>query len=128
MPLLYNYGPPAWTLYNSNPTGANTVRANIIAQESTSWYSDVITKINTAKNTYYPTKTLTITQNNGNVYTGSDLTTSNYDVVFIWTNQLPLQFYIYVSQWVAIGNDLGRGFWIFRGEKKYRIVWRCYGE
>ena len=33
MPLLYNYGPPAWTLYNSNPTGANTVRANIIAQE-----------------------------------------------------------------------------------------------
>ena len=87
MPLLYNYGPPAWTLYNSNPTGANTVRANIIANESTSsWYSDVLTKINTAKNTYYPTKTLTITQNNGNVYTGSDLTTSNYDVVFVWTD------------------------------------------
>jgi hypothetical protein len=89
MPLLYNVGPPAWTLYSnsSSPTGANTVRVNIIANESTSaWYTDVINKINTAKNTYYPTKTLTITQNNGTSYTGNDLTTSNYDVVFVWTD------------------------------------------
>jgi hypothetical protein len=88
MPLTYNFGPSAWNLYsNSNPTGANTVRVNIIANESTSsWYTDVITKINNAKNTYYPTKTLTITQNNGSSYTGSDLNTSNYDVVFVWTD------------------------------------------
>jgi len=88
MPLTYNFGPSAWNLYsNSNPTGANTVRVNIIANESTaSWYTDVITKINNAKNTYYPTKTLTITQNNGSSYTGSDLTTSKYDVAFVWTD------------------------------------------
>jgi hypothetical protein len=88
MPLLYNFGPPTWTLYsNSSSTGANTVRVNIIANESTSsWFTDVINKINTAKNTYYPTKTLTITQNNGSTYTGSDLSTSKYDVVFVWTD------------------------------------------
>ena len=64
-----------------------TVRVNVIGpSETASWYSDVITKITTAKNSLYPGYTLVITQNNNTSYLGSDLTTSNFDTVFIWTN------------------------------------------
>jgi hypothetical protein len=64
-----------------------SVRVNIIGPgETASWYADVITKITTAKNSLYPGYTLTITQNNSTSYTGSDLLTSNFDTVFIWTD------------------------------------------
>jgi hypothetical protein len=64
-----------------------TVRVNVIGPgETASWYSDVITKITTAKNSLYPGYTLTITQNNSTSYLGSDLLTSNFDTVFIWTD------------------------------------------
>ena len=69
------------------PSGTGTVRVNIIGpSESATWYSDVISKITSAKNTLYPGKTLTITQNNNSAYVGSDLTTSNFDCVLIWSD------------------------------------------
>ena len=72
---------------SSSPTGASTVRVNIIAaSETAAWYADVITKITSAKSSLYPTKTLTITQNNLSTYTGSDLTTANFDCIFIWAD------------------------------------------
>jgi len=72
----------------SAPTGANTnIRVNVIAAgETAAWYSDVLAKINAAKATYWPSTTLTITQNNNAAYSGSDLTTANFDCVFIWTD------------------------------------------
>ena len=64
-----------------------TVRVNIIAPgETAAWYADVITKITTAKNSLYSIYTLNITQNNSTTYTGSDLTTSNFDCVLVWTD------------------------------------------
>jgi len=67
--------------------GKSNIKVNIIApSEPAPWYSDVISKINTALTVNYPSKTLTITQNNNSSYAGSDLTTSNYDTVFIWTD------------------------------------------
>ena len=90
MPFLSN-----WLQINSqnvttpiSPTGGlATVRVNIIGpSETASWYSDVLTKIVTAMTGSYPTKTLQITQNNNTNYTGSDLTTTNFDCVFIWTD------------------------------------------
>lgn len=72
----------------SSPTGGlGTVRVNVIAPSETStWYSDVLAKINTAMTSLYPTKTLTITQNNSSSYAGTDLSTSNFDCVFIWSD------------------------------------------
>jgi hypothetical protein len=88
MPLFYNYGPSSGYLnYNSSSTGADTIRVNIIApSDSSTFYSDVLSKINTAKNLLYPGKTLTVTQNNSSSYSGSDISISNYDCVFIWSN------------------------------------------
>ncbi len=64
-----------------------TVRVNVVGPgETASWYADVITKITTARNLLYPGYTLIITQNNSTSYLGSDLTTSNFDCVFIWTD------------------------------------------
>ena len=72
----------------SSPTGgANTIRVNIVAPgETSSWYSDVLSKITTAMTGSYPSKTLVITQNNSNGYSGSDLNVSTYDCVFIWSD------------------------------------------
>ncbi len=89
MPLTYNFAPVANYYYQSQQsTGAkDTIKVNIIApSETASWYSDVLTKINSARSSLYPSKTLTITQNNNSSYLGSDLTTSNYDTVFIWSD------------------------------------------
>lgn len=67
--------------------GKSNVRVNIIApSETASWYADVLNKINAALAINYPSKTLTITQNNNSAYVGTDLTTSNYDTVFIWSD------------------------------------------
>lgn len=72
---------------SSVPTGASTVRVNVIAASDPSTYvTDVVTKITSARSSLYPSKTLTITQNNSSTYTGSDLTTANYDCIFIWSN------------------------------------------
>lgn len=69
------------------PATTDTVRVNIIAaSETAAWYSDVLTKINSAKSTYYPATNLIITQNNVSSYAGSDLTTSNYNCVMIWSD------------------------------------------
>ena len=89
MVFTYNFAPNAYYFYQSQQsTGAkDNIRVNIIApSETASWYSDVITKINSARSSLYPSKTLTITQNNNSAYLGSDLSTSNYDAVFIWSD------------------------------------------
>jgi hypothetical protein len=71
----------------SQPSSTGTVRVNIIGpSETASWYADVITKINAAKATYYPSTNLIITQNNNSAYAGADLTTANYSCVMIWTD------------------------------------------
>ena len=68
-----------------SPTG--TVRVNIVAaSETASWFTDVVTKITTAKNSLYPSTTLNITQTNNAAYAGADLTTANYSCVFIWSD------------------------------------------
>jgi len=69
------------------PSNTGTIRVNIIGpSETASWYTDVLNKINSAKNALYPSKTLMITQNNNSAYSGSDLSTSTYDCVLIWTD------------------------------------------
>jgi hypothetical protein len=71
-----------------SPTGVvGTIRVNIIGpSETASWYSDVITKIQTARSTWWPSTTLTITQNNNSAYAGADISRANFDVVMIWTD------------------------------------------
>lgn len=64
-----------------------TVRVNVIGpSENTSWYADIISKITSGKNKTYPSVQLTITQTNNNAYSGSDLSTSTYDTVFIFSD------------------------------------------
>jgi hypothetical protein len=73
--------------YLSTSSTKTTIKVNVVAaNETASWYADIITKINAAKNTNWPNITLTITQTNNSSYTGSDLTVANYDVVFIFTD------------------------------------------
>lgn len=73
--------------YLSTSSSKTTIKVNVIApSETAAWYSDVLSKINAAKNTNWSGITLTITQNNNSTYTGSDITTANYDVVFIWSD------------------------------------------
>ena len=64
-----------------------TVRVNVIGPtENASYYADIISKITAGKNSSYPEVQLTITQTNNNLYSGSDLSTSTYDCVFIFSN------------------------------------------
>lgn len=64
-----------------------TVRVNVVAPgENATWYSDIISKITSAKNSLYSSIQLTITQTNIASYTGNDLNTSTYDTVFIFTD------------------------------------------
>jgi hypothetical protein len=77
----YNYEKQFFGITRSN------IKVNIVGPgDPASWYQDVLSKIATAMTGSYSNKTLTITQNNSSSYVGSDLTTTNYDCVFIWTN------------------------------------------
>jgi len=61
-----------------------TLKVNLIGDSSVSTFA---TGLQTAKTALgYSTVTLTITQTALSNYTGSDLTTANYDVIVIWTN------------------------------------------
>ncbi len=64
-----------------------SVRVNVIGpSEVASWYADIINKITSGKNSAYPEVQLTITQTNNSAYSGSDLSTSLYDCVFIFAD------------------------------------------
>lgn len=64
-----------------------SVRVNVIGpSENATWYADIINKITSGKNSAYPEVQLTITQTNNNAYSGSDLSTSLYDCVFIFAD------------------------------------------
>ena len=67
--------------------GKQTIRVNVIAPNETAlWYQDVLNKIAAGMTGSWNDKSLIITQNNTSSYAGSDLTTANFDVVFIWTD------------------------------------------
>ena len=67
--------------------GKQTIRVNVIAPNETAlWYQDVLNKIVAGMTGSWNDKSLIITQNNTSSYAGSDLTTANFDVVFIWTD------------------------------------------
>lgn len=75
--------------YTTDASGfsKSTIKVNIIAaSETAAWYSDVLSKINSAMTANWPGKTLVITQNNSSTYAGADLTKANYDAVFIWAD------------------------------------------
>jgi len=64
-----------------------SVRVNIIGPgETASYYSDILTKITTAMSSLYPSIQLIITQNNSSTYSGSDLSVSTYDCIFIFSD------------------------------------------
>ena len=77
----YNYDVSNWVPVR------NIVRVNVIAAGDTaSWYSDVLTKIQSAMTGSWSNKSLVITQNNSASYAGGDISVANYDVCFIWSN------------------------------------------